>query len=137
MKIYSTGALLGALVVGLGGCSEPLGGGAIIGQATRPQALVDVEERRQQRTAETVAPGAQRQILFGDLHTHTSFSPDGYILGLPVTGGEGARPPADACDYARFCSALDFWGISDHAEGITPRRWSETRESIRQCNAIA
>lgn len=108
-------------------CSPgPQGRGDIVGQQPRP----------------VLAPGEQaqpagREILFGDLHTHTTFSPDGFILGMPMTGGEGARPPADACDYARYCSALDFWGISDHAEGITPRRWNETKESIRQCNAIA
>ena len=51
--------------------------------------------------------------------------------------GEGAHPPADACDFARYCSALDFWSINDHAESITPRHWRETIESIRQCNAVA
>src|SRR5690606_37348388 len=40
-------------------------------------------------------------------------------------------------DFARFCSALDFWSINDHAEASTPRRWRETREAIRQCNALA
>ena len=104
---------------------EPGGMGEIVGVVPRPAALVAEET------------GRNREILFGDLHTHTTFSPDGYILGMPLTGGEGARPPADACDYARFCSALDFWGISDHAEGITPRRWRETREAIRQCNRVA
>ncbi len=104
---------------------EPAGRGDIIGQAPRAETLVSEESER------------NREILFGDLHTHTTFSPDGFILGMPLTGGEGARPPADACDYARYCSALDFWGISDHAEGITPRRWAETKESIRQCNAVS
>jgi hypothetical protein len=43
----------------------------------------------------------------------------------------------DACDFARFCSELDFWSINDHAEGYTPRRWAETLESMRQCDAVA
>ncbi len=51
--------------------------------------------------------------------------------------GEGAHPVSDACDYARFCSSLDFWSINDHAEASTPRRWTETKEAIRQCNAVA
>jgi hypothetical protein len=77
------------------------------------------------------------QILFGDLHVHTTFSPDAFIMSVPLTGGSGLHPPADACDFARYCSNLDFWSINDHAEGITPRRWAETRESIRECNRIA
>ena len=110
----------------LAACSPPPGDrGLIVGTEPRPSELMEQERQR------------SPEILFGDLHTHTTFSPDGFILGMPLTGGEGARPPADACDYARYCSALDFWGISDHAEGITPRRWAETRESIRECNAVA
>jgi hypothetical protein len=94
------------------------------------------EAQRSVEAALSVESGG-KQILFGDLHVHTTFSPDGMALAMPLVGGEGAHPPADACDFARFCSAVDFWSINDHAEGITPLRWAETKESIRQCNDVA
>jgi hypothetical protein len=78
-----------------------------------------------------------KQILFGDLHVHSTLSFDAFQMSLPMAGGDGAHPVADACDYARHCSALDFWSITDHDITLTPRAWSETIETIRQCNAVA
>lgn len=116
----------------LAACSEPQGRGEIIGPALPPSA---VEDRAQRQAQDRPATAADRQVLFGDLHVHTSFSPDAFIISVPLMGGTGLRPPADACDFARYCSSLDFWSVNDHAEGVTPRRWDETRESIRECNA--
>ncbi len=82
------------------------------------------------------APEANR-ILFGDLHVHTTFSVDAFMWSLPLMGGEGVHPPADACDFARFCSQLDFYALTDHAEALNPRTWEMTRESVRQCNAVS
>jgi hypothetical protein len=95
-----------------------------------------VERARVGRTA-PAPPAPEKQILFGDLHVHTTFSDDAFTFSLPLLGGEGAHPPADACDFARYCSALDFWSINDHAERLTPEHWRETVASIRQCNAVA
>ena len=39
---------------------------------------------------------------------------------------------ADACDYARFCSAIDFWVMTDHAEASTPRKWGETIKAVQK-----
>ena len=76
-----------------------------------------------------------KQILFGDTHVHTTYSTDAFLWSLPILQGEGPHPISDACDYARFCSAIDFWATTDHAESLTPRKWNEIKESVRQCNS--
>ena len=101
-----------------------------------------IAQRARAQAAARHGPGAapraaEKQILFGDLHVHTTFSTDAFFRSLPLVAGEGLHPPADACDFARICSQLDFWSINDHAEAITPDRWAETQESIRECNAVA
>ncbi|HKJ23321.1 MAG TPA: hypothetical protein VKB65_00765, partial [Myxococcota bacterium] len=83
------------------------------------------------------AAAADKTILFGDLHVHSSYSWDGFLFTLPVAGGDGAHPPADACDFARYCAELDFFALTDHAETLLPEHWAASRESLRQCNALA
>ncbi len=119
----------------LSGCGKPQGKGEIYGGALPAEVIAD-KEARQQVNSE-IDSGSNDQILFGDLHVHTTFSPDAFIMSVPLMGGTGLHPPADACDFARYCSNLDFWSINDHAEGLTPRRWQETRESIRECNKVS
>ena len=84
-----------------------------------------------------VESGPGEQILFGDLHVHTTYSFDAFSQTVPNMGGQGSHPPSDACDFARFCSQLDFWSINDHAGGLSPWHWDTTRQAIRDCNAVA
>lgn len=95
--------------------------------------------RAQAEAVETLLrdDAAPRPILFGDLHVHSSYSWDGFMFTLPLAGGEGAHPPADACDFARYCSNLDFFALTDHAETLLPEHWEASKESLRQCNARA
>ncbi len=94
-----------------------------------------VAERSQSVRAAAAGVGAPEgsQILFGDLHVHSGFSLDALAAGV-FTGGE-PYTVADACDFARYCSALDFWSINDHAMNSTPRRWRETIDTMRACDA--
>ena len=96
----------------------------------------DVIAARVAATA-SAAPQGARQILFGDLHVHTTISADAFQGALPLLGGDGTHPLADACDYARYCSALDFWASTDHAESITPTRWKTVKDAVRACQKVA
>ncbi|MBK9035618.1 MAG: DUF3604 domain-containing protein [Myxococcales bacterium] len=119
------------------------GGGRHQGPGTihpRPAPAPILAARAQAQTAaraQFTPPPPTSQILFGDLHVHTTFSADAFMRSLPFLQGEGAHPPADACDYARFCAGLDFFALTDHAESMTPRHWRESLASVRQCNAVA
>jgi len=139
--------VLGAIVIAfaLGLVLIYAAGLGVFGEATHagvPEARAVAPEVVGERAA-AVRAGAlgvdvarPKQILFGDLHVHSTFSFDAFQMSLPMAGGDGAHPVADACDFARHCSGLDFWSINDHDLTLTPRAWHETIESIRQCNAV-
>ncbi|MEM9704779.1 MAG: DUF3604 domain-containing protein [Pseudomonadota bacterium] len=116
-----------------GRLGEERGAGTIFGEAV-PAATVLA---RQQAETQAGPVGASKQVLFGDLHVHTTYSTDAFLWSLPLNMGKGVHPIADACDYARYCSALDFWSITDHAEASTPTRWQRAKDTIRQCQARA
>ena len=135
-----------ALVAGLaflyfervGHLEEP---GKISGQAVPPDWTARLA-RQQQEAATKLAQAARsarpdKQVLFGDLHVHTTYSMDAFAWSMPVFHGEGVHPPAEACDYARFCSNLDFWATTEHAESLTARHWRDLKETVRHCNAVA
>jgi hypothetical protein len=133
--IRTRASALGACVLAAAAlaCGELEGPGEIQGKAPMPAAELAVRAAQ----ARAANPDASKQVLFGDLHVHTTYSTDAFMMSLPLVQGEGPNPIAAACDYARYCAALDFWSITDHAEGLTPRTWKDIKQSIRQCNDVA
>ena len=114
----------------------------IQGDARPPEVVAEGLARQQAGAARLAARAdamrevaSAKQILFGDLHVHTTFSQDAFLFSLPAIGGEGAHPPADACDFARYCANLDFFALTDHAEALRPEHYEISKASIRECNA--
>ncbi len=122
--------------IGSGGLGRHWGAGEPTEVPRNAQTIATLDARTRE-SAQQIGVGRPKQILFGDLHVHSTFSLDAFMMAMPLSGGEGAHPVSDACDYARHCSSLDFWSINDHAVAIGEREWAETIEAIRQCNAIA
>lgn len=116
-------------VLALNLMGTPPGPGVIAGTALPQANMADKEAR-------LAGAGTDGQILFGDLHVHTTYSSDAFLWSLPMNGGSSAHPIANACDYARYCSNLDFWAITDHASALSKRKWLETKQSMRECAAI-
>ena len=79
------------------------------------QPIGEISPQARQSRLETPT-ATDKQVLFGDLHVQTTYSMDAFFTPLPLLGGQGTHPPADACDFARHCAALDFYSITDHAQ---------------------
>ena len=92
---------------------------------------------RQKAVIDEVGLDRHKQILFGDLHVHTTYSDDAFWFSLPLMqGSSGVRPPTSACNYARYISQLDFMAVTDHAESYTPQHWKNSVKSVRQCAEV-
>lgn len=81
----------------------------------------------QTNPAEIAAQPESLKIFWGDLHTHSGFSYDGY--------------GRDAFFAAREIAALDFYSLTDHASfflkgnsGLLPREWEATKREVVRFN---
>ena len=138
-------ALVAVLLLAVaGGAVVWLAGGGVFGARdgageVAPQAIsqrtLGAAREAQAQAAAALGEAQARQILFGDLHVHTTVSADAFLFSLPMLTGAGAHPPSDACDFARHCAALDVWSINDHSSSISPQAWRDMVSSIRRCTA--
>ena len=117
------------------GCGSDVSPGKIEGEPRSAESIY-IQDLKFLETKSNLSIGVDNssQILFGDLHVHTSYSIDAFTLELPMMGLQGIHDSAMACDFARYCANLDFFSFNDHAESLTPDHWQEQKEIIQQCN---
>jgi len=81
------------------------------------------KEARQERLGNGVRPAHARQVYFGDLHIHSSWSVDAYEMGVRVGPSEAYRyakgesiPHIGGTPIQLAGPPLDFMALTDHAE---------------------
>lgn len=129
--LFAGWKLLGHLIMS-GKLGQEREAGTIIGEALPASVVIAKQTADASAVPEWADPS---QIMFGDFHVHTTYSTDAFMFSFPAMGGVGLHPVAEACDFARYCSGIDFWAVTDHAEGTTPLRWERAKQSIRDCQA--
>ena len=87
---------VGALFKQFGALDGP---GTIKGKALPVEVLKDKASKKN-LVKDKLSISDEKQILFGDLHVHTTYSTDAFMWSLPFLNGKGASPIADACDFA-------------------------------------
>ncbi len=125
-SLLPNGAMDGMVGIGY---ADPVGRAAMRTSIARILGLVATCAVAVSAMAEDAPPN--RRILYGDLHTHTYLSADAVLVQV-LQGIE--RGPEAACDYARACASVDFFGFSDHAEVLDQPRWQRTLNAVRACN---
>lgn len=131
--------MLVALAICLAACSTDRENDQVSSQQWREyMAAGPVPERAVGQRPLDKSSAQAKQILFGDTHVHTTFSLDAFSRNVPMSWATlGAFVPADACDYARYISQIDFFFLTDHAKAYTPETWEQAKQTIRDCNAVA
>ena len=117
-------------------CGSDVDPGTIEGSSRSSEAIYEQDLKFFKTKDKLLGSNAddRSQILFGDLHVHTTYSIDAFTLELPMMGLQGIHDSSMACDFARYCANLDFFSFNDHAESLTPDHWQEQKEIVKQCN---
>ncbi len=102
------------VVVLLVACSAPE-------ESQQPEPATPVAEPTEQAATQSISRNPERNAYFGDLHIHTRYSFDAYLMGTRATPDDAYRfAKGDALAHAsgfemKMKKPLDFLSVTDHA----------------------